>query len=276
MMRSTRLTLFLISLFGLFLANGATAQGSFWEPTAADPSLHVRSLFATSGGIVFAGTDSVLLRSMDLGQRWNASGPAGVNALAEDASGVLFAVGYYGVHRSADEGMTWAEVLPTPTRDLCRGPLGYYDVAVLDQTIMAIGVVEEGNGNCKIGYRFFRSTDGGETWSTRGFSYSQAIVMNAAGTIFIGSFGGRRGGVGRSTDKGETWEVVLERAYYLPVIALVLNSEEHIFAGIGPGYGNWLGSRGVYRSTNDGDTWEPVNTGLTDTTITALAVHTDG
>ena len=277
MMRSTRLTLFLISLFGLFLANGATAQGSFWKPTAADPSLHVRTLFSTSGGIVFAGTDSVLLRSTDLGQHWTVSGPAGVNALAEDASGVLFAVGFNGIHRSADEGMTWAELLPTPTRDLCRSALGYYDVAVSDQSVVAVGTIEEGNGNCKLGGRFYRSTDGGETWTERGFTYSQAMAVNRANTIFVAETAGD-GGVLRSTDEGETWERVLYRDTF-PVIALVLNSEEHLFAGVGRGYyigeSVWV-SWGVYRSTDDGDTWKPVNTGLTDTTITALTVHTDG
>ena len=188
-------------------------------------------------------------------------------------SDVLFAAGYNGVHRSADGGMTWAEVRPVPNRRECPGPLGYYDVAVSGQVVVAVATIEEGNGNCKIGYRFLRSRDDGETWSTKGFAHSQAIVMNAAGTIFIGVVGG----IGRSTDEGETWEVVLERDDF-PVIALALNSEEHLFASVGRGRdqgSSWVG-RGVYRSTDDGDTWQPVNSGLTDTTITALSVHIDG
>lgn len=272
MTRPGWLTVLLLSLIGLSVPDGATAQGAFWEPTVAGPDLQVRSLFATSNGVVFAGTDSLLLRSMDLGEQWTASGPPGINALAEDVSGVLFAVGYNGIHRSSDEGMTWTELLPTPTRRECRVALGYYDIAVSGQTVVAVGVVEEGNGNCKIGYRFLRSSDGGETWSTRGFSHSQAVVMNTVNSIFIGA----DRGIGRSKDEGETWESVLVRDDF-PVIALALNPEDHLFAGVGRGrdHGNWIG-RGVYRSTDGGETWLPVNTGLTDTTITALTVHTDG
>ena len=273
MMRSTRWTLFLVSLAGLSVAAGVKAQDSFWEPTAADLGLHARTLFSTTSGIVFAGTDSVLLRSADLGQHWATTGPAGVNALAEDASGVLYAAGYNGVHRSVDEGVTWVDLLPAPTRDLCPGSLGYYDIAVSNQVVVAVATIEEGSGNCKIGYRFLRSRDEGQTWSTQGFAHSQAIVMNAASTIFIGV----DRGIGRSADEGETWEVVLERDDF-PVIAFSLNAEDHIFAGVGRGRdpGSNRVGRGVYRSTDDGDTWEAVNTGLTDTTITALTVHSDG
>jgi len=50
----------------------------------------------------------------------------------------------------------------------------------------------------------------------------------------------------------------------LYVYDFAFNSQGHVFAGT---------DRGVFRSTNNGDNWTQINSGLTDTSVTALSVN---
>ncbi|RMH64526.1 MAG: T9SS C-terminal target domain-containing protein [Bacteroidetes bacterium] len=50
----------------------------------------------------------------------------------------------------------------------------------------------------------------------------------------------------------------------------------HVYAATGLDIQGAGAGTGIYRSTDNGETWQPINTGLTDTTITDLAVYPNG
>ncbi|MBM2840638.1 MAG: hypothetical protein HW412_1166 [Bacteroidetes bacterium] len=77
--------------------------------------------------------------------------------------------------------------------------------------------------------------------------------------------GGYSTGVHRSTDNGLTWQNVGWGP--ASVQAIALNSLGHVFAAT---------DDGVYKSTDTGNTWTPVNGGLKNQNINAIAFDSDG
>jgi len=121
------------------------------------------------------------------------------------------------------------------------------------------------------------STDMGVSWravnnglpyveTIRALAISPVLGIEGDATVYAGT---EYHGIFRSTDNGSTWNAVTSFfSGELNAFAAFPASNEsgvNIFAGTGGG--------GVFLSTNNGLSWTPVNTGLTDTYVNALAVN---
>jgi len=125
----------------------------------------------------------------------------------------------------------------------------------------------------------YKSTDGGASWSPANTGLSSASVYTLAlspnfasdQTLFAGTYGGS---AYKSTNGGSSWSPVNAGLGNSSVNALALSpnfaSDQTLFAGTGGGdYGT---TGGAYMSKNGGASWSPVNTGLGNTNVYALAV----
>ena len=105
----------------------------------------------------------------------------------------------------------------------------------------------------------FKSLDGGQSWTAAN------IDPHHPGTIYAGA---REGGVFRSADGGTTWEATSRSSIGLLFIYdLVMDSQEPatLYAGSGGG--------GVYKSEDGGMTWSEANSGLSNTSVSCLAIQ---
>ena len=92
---------------------------------------------------------------------------------------------------------------------------------------------------------------------TSPMQYINCFTINSLGYIYAGA----RNGVSRSTDNGESWEIINNEMGNTAIWALSINSYGDIFAG-----GSYSG---IYRSTNNGDNWIQ----LLNAYITSLAIN---
>jgi len=160
-----------------------------------------------------------------------------------------------GVRRSTDGGDSWADTGPVSAtiRTLAISP--HY---AADRTLFA--GADDG--------RVFRTTDGGLTWNDLGVLLTDhrvnalAISPNYAAdrTIFAGvgkPWSWYTGGVYRSTDGGNTWQVVNNGLTNLKAGSLIISpdyaNDHTLFVTV------WDG--GVYRSLDGGASWVAANNG---------------
>lgn len=165
--------------------------------------IEIRTLFKTRDGILFAaGSDYLwgefryfptIYRSTDQGKTWaTVYMPANsdqyskfVEKFAEDANGVLWAVGMPGVLKSADGGMSWSKVnisfVPFPGGDYLTAQT-YRDfvrnVLVLKDNSVLITVPFYSPDLWQYAYtNVYRTTDGGATWNLL-FTQKQTDIIN--------------------------------------------------------------------------------------------------
>ena len=172
-------------------------------------------------------------------------------------------------------------------------------VSVNAQWVQLYGLTGWGaNVTCLVnsGKNIFAGTLGGVFLSTNGTTWtpvntglglntpvvSFAVSPNRTGgaNLFIGTY---PSDVFLSTDNGTSWTEVANSGLTEDTVALSLavSSNEtggtNLFAGTGQNNEFYIGSRGegVYLSTNNGTSWTSINTGLTNPSVTALAVSSN-
>jgi ligand-binding sensor domain-containing protein len=175
-----------------------------------------------------------------------------INCFAVSGSNLFAGTQGSGILLSTDNASSWKAV----------------NSGLTNTSILSLAVSPTGTSGTNIfagtnGEGVFLSTNNGTSWEAvnKGISSSNitAIVVSGkkmfAGTIFDGVFS--------STDNGANWTPAgLAKTY----IGSLLISETNLFAG---------SSDGIFLSTNDGTSWSKVNTGLTNVTVTALAIVPD-
>lgn len=141
--------------------------------------------------------------------------------------------------------------------------------------------------------KVFKSTNGGVTWAARDNGITDATVnalavspLGVPGTVFAGASqhsrflsasalgsGGSEvigppgpGGVFRSLDGGASWSKVLTTSVAVQALAIDPGNPLIVYAGT-------LGGEKLFKSTNGGTSWNPMNTGLLDGDVYALAIH---
>jgi hypothetical protein len=193
-----------------------------------------------------------------------------------------------GVFLSTNDGTSWTAVnagLPREPSDSTQ----YVAINCLGTSGTNL-LAGTGWGNYRSWFRpgIFRSTDNGTSWTTANEGLPYHYYLDSGGYPTIFSFG-RSGtnlfagtwwdGIFRSTNGGTSWTAVntglpfvtsetdTTRAYR--AVTCFGTSGTNLFAGTGSYV---ISGRGVFLSTNDGTSWTSVNTGLTDSNVTALAV----
>jgi ligand-binding sensor domain-containing protein len=241
----------------------STDNGDNW--TEPDPSFRnpgVRSLAVNSRDEVFAGTiGGGVLRSKDAGESWQAANNGLVRvpipAMAINSNGQIFAGSSgAGMFRLADAAASWKPI---------NSGLGNFQVT-------ALGI--NSNNQIFAGTAYggvFRSDNNGDSWQPRNTGVTGpgvfSLALRSNGDIFAGTgnaLTAKSGGVFRSTDQGENWTRVLNLPDNL-VLAFAINMNGQILAG--------TNGAGIFRASEQDTIWNPVNSGLTNGDVRALAIN---
>ena len=199
---------------------------SVWSPVYTNFKGSIRTVFESAGGTIFIGSDNGLFKSTNSGKTWKHVHVGGWVIKLVEAKDVLVATSMRGIIRSADGGETWALVIS-------EGGVGI-DVAPIEGGFAAITFSTQSNTR-----RVRTSYDGGKTWQPIDADLqAQAFIVPFDKTLYqvdqtdsvwhpintslteqafitsivqVGKylFCGHPTGIFRSSDKGETWKLIL-------------------------------------------------------------------
>lgn len=188
-----------------------------------------------------------------------------------------------GLYRSTDRGDTWAAVFNVDFEARRRSDIR---IAIAPSNPQTLYVYYGGAIDDSFQAQFRVSTNGGATWIDRGTSgfdtaqigYNTYLVVdpNDANIIYLGSRD-----LFRSTDGGVSWTNLTQSfsfdgfGYsYTPFISKT-HPDQHAFA-FAPGAPNqfYIGNDGgIYKTTNGGQTFQSLNSTLSLTQFTSIALH---
>jgi hypothetical protein len=266
---------------------------------------HPITSLATIDQHLFVGTSDGIFLSSDNGIHFTALGIKSPHIAALAANGpYLFAGGTQdsvflvgGVFRSSDNGATWIQ-----TDGGLTAPASASSFASIGSTLFAAGDFKSATRYYSTG-KIFRSADNGSSWDTVFGSIGALAVQGADLFVGTGNFDGCRGtysngNVFLSADNGANWIRSDLGLSSVPVLALAANGNDlflttyqGIFLSSDQG-SDWYqvnsdirptsfafigqtifvgGAFGVYRSTDSSVSWQPVNFGLKDKNVNALA-----
>lgn len=237
-------------------------------------------------------------------QTWIELGPAPITGLSytgrisavacsrTDPNLYFVAAADGGVWRTIDGGASWTPI----TDHLPTTAIGALALHPHDENVVYAGSGEANFANhSRYGLGLYRSTDGGDTWTTlaedvfAGRCFS-AIVINPRRPSTLWAAVTRAGGfpelaaakghpqalgpvgVFRSDDGGETWKQLAGGLPALSATSLTLDptDPEVVYAGIGHIFGDV--SNGVYKSLDGGASWSRLSVGLPDATVGRVTV----
>ncbi len=244
----------LLFLFLLFPTIILYAQ---WVQTNGPYGGQINSLISIGNNICTCAGGSVFY-STNNGTTWNSTGltNAGVTAIVSEGN-KLVAIGSQ-VFVSVNEGVNWSVIgssVPWTNLFTLTASSRILFVTALGPSLPQQAV-----------YKVYRSTDDGASWTSVGSALSNTGV-NAIDYIGDTSiYAGTTSGVYTSNDSGGTWKAAGLQGMSISAIRVISQNtgSTNIFAAT---------RRGVLRSTNDGMSWSFVNSGLSDTVVTALAVY---
>ena len=158
----------------------------------------------------------------------------------------LFAGTGRGVIKSTDRGRTWANT------GLAAGRVGVLAVDPRSPKILYAGVDQDWFGDAVLG--FFRTTDGGATWSmvddgpadviSTGTLFTALAIDPDQSALYLGTSGR---GVLRSVDGGAHWTPFNESLPNLDIRALSVTSDGSVYAGTPGGIFRTVDSQGTPR-----------------------------
>lgn len=202
---------------------------------------------------------------------------ADIEIMEDDPSTWIVGVGSGGVWRTENSGTTWTPIFDN--QDVFS--IGTVTVDPSNPHTIWVGTGENHGGRHNgYGDGIYRSRDGGQTWQHMGLENSEHISEiiihpNDSNTIWVASQGplwssGGDRGLYKSTDGGETWELVLSAGEWTGVTDVVIDPrnpdrlvaatwQRHrtvaAYVGGGP-------ETGLHVSDDGGETWREVTTGL--------------
>ncbi len=218
---------------------------------------------------VYAGTSGPLFESTDMGKTWRAAntgiGSASVTTLAVDPKQprtVFAGTSSGGLFESHDAGARWSRV---------QAALNNVLAIAIDPHHPSTMYVVDCRTWCSAG-TLRKTEDAGAHWRTvtgvPSSALSVAIDPRHSNTVFVGT---ARGDILRSRDGGRSWRRVAEaptlplsHQYAIAVIAIDPSDPDNVYAGRRTG--------GIIKSSDGGDTWMRANTGLTNRTVSAIAI----
>lgn len=206
----------------------STDNGDTWEETGA-PKKNMLSVCITLSGTILCGSTDGLYRSLDGGSSWDSVSAGGevCYSIQRSTDGRIYAMGEYNLYRSVNDGFSWTPV--------SIGNDDFYRLHVRgDATLFAIGLF---NG-------IYRSTDGGDTWSSPVLGDQMSLCMGLFGKdkMLVGDFYG----VTATVNNGKSWFRKDSGMSSMTISGLVDN-----------GAGEFLLTAGhqIYGSSDEGATW---------------------
>lgn len=246
----------------------ASKIGGPWRIVMADINPKTNAMVAVGSDTA---QNRMMCRSTDGGDHWTMLGPCASDSggttcngysMTTDGQFYLLSYGFggidntlfYRVARSTDDGATWKIIYP----GLAPGE--------------GVTAIVAGSGTIKYGrsteYKFVVSRDNGDTWS---YTLGSGIEGVAVGSVFYMGDStivmvGLSGGLFRSSDGGEHWDVSATGIPYANVASIIVDSTGAVFSS--------TSESGVYRTTDLGSAWTRCATGIPgggqiDLTVTA-------
>lgn len=171
----------------------------------------VCSIFETTGGTVFIGSNNALFKSTNSGKTWKYVHVVGWVMKMVESNGVLLAASTQGILRSTDDGENWDRVISEGGAGIAVERIDGGFAAIAYNTITQTN-------------RIHISLDSGKTWNVIGeglqpswnSSFIKQIDLRQA-SWYISSIKqvgeylicGRSDGIFRSSDMGKTWKLLL-------------------------------------------------------------------
>ncbi|MEP6612100.1 MAG: exo-alpha-sialidase, partial [Mucilaginibacter sp.] len=170
----------------------------------------VSSVFETTGGTVFIGSNNALYKSTNSGKTWKYVQVEGWVIKMAESNGVLLAASSQGILRSTDDGENWDRVISEGGAGIAVERIDGGFAAVAYNTITKTNTIHI-------------SLDSGKTWNATGEELQPSwsgLLMKKIGfqssldIVSIKQMGkylicGRSDGIFRSSDMGKTWEKLL-------------------------------------------------------------------
>lgn len=261
------------------------------KPTRVAPLLALLALPIAAEGQEGVTLDERLIQSLE----WRSIGPAGqggritdVEALPHRPATIFLGTASGGVFKSVNHGTTW-----TPLFD-DEETLSVGDIAISAShpDHIWVGTGEANNRNSSPwGRGVYRSTDGGQTWTTTGLEETRHIGRvlihpTNPNIVYVAAVGHLFGpneerGVYKTTDGGQSWEKVLHidddtGAADLAMdptdpdvlYAAMYQRRRRAFGFIGGGPGS-----GLYKTTDGGRGWVELIDGLPEGIKGAIGLH---
>ena len=238
------------ALSGQGILHKSSDAGASWSRITALSGVRAVAFDPKTRSLLYAATDSGIVRSQDAGSTWvriNAAETTG-NQIAVDPQtpSTLYLASYsVGVKKSVDGGITWSATGPD-VEGFAPGVLVIAPSA--PQTVFA--------GDFQTG--LYKSTDGGATWAALGghlpspFVSTLAVHPGDADVIYAGV---SDEGLYKSTDGGATWSFSGTGlpSHLVEGIAIDPSQPSRLYAT--------NSRKGIYRSTDGGATWSPFDDG---------------
>jgi hypothetical protein len=272
---------------------------SYWQRVGSAVPGTVEVLLAASDHSVFASSDSGFWRSTNFGESWaklaaevtgnlvnyhyddttwTVEEISDISAMVESRQGNLFVAGWQGILRSQDSGQTWREVNPRPFLSSCTPEvIRYHEIKETNDgsIVSALGYEESPGSQCKLAGSIIWSANQGDQWYGSPSGDPRFLAVDQYDHLLVGF-----------NDDAEGRFFVYDQFAFSDLypgfpanLSEFVAKGEYFFAGTNyykkedrtPDFHG----RGIFRTTYAQATWQPVNTGLSDTTITALIVTPD-